>query len=579
MMTGDELWTAYNRIATLGDWSGDLFNIARGFQNASAPYGNDWDDIYRGIRCCNIFIEQVGTVPDLPEWEKLQWIAEVKFLKAWYHFHLVRKWGPIPIVRENLPIDASVDEVRVSRNPVDECFDYIIQLMDESLADLPLKEQSRDELGRITKPIAAAVKAKIAVYAASPLFNNNTDQATLVNKDGTRLFATKTADEVKARWDYAVTACSEAIAICDQASKTLFKHQSRVSLNDTLLVQLNIRNVLTEKWNDEIIWANTQTYLFDNATVQSCVSPNLQADQYPDIPTLRANIQAPLKIAEMFHTNHGIPIENDKSWDTIADIYDLRTGGNSERWYIRRDYKTAKMNFDREPRFYAWLGFDGGIWYGQLPEVNNPAPGDLLWINCLAGGPQRKTGAETGPITGYFPKKLVHYENRQTSAIGYDCVSYPWPILRLADLYLLYAEAINESEGPNGAHSADMFKYIDLVRSRANIPGVKAAWDSEYSNAHGKYNTQTGMREIIHRERLIELAFESQRFWELRRWKEVAAEYAKGIYGYKVTAVRPEDYYQKILIADQKFALKDYFWPIAIGLIEQNPNLVQNIGW
>ncbi|MDR1340215.1 MAG: RagB/SusD family nutrient uptake outer membrane protein [Prevotellaceae bacterium] len=577
MMTGDELWSIYDRRESTGDWTGVLFNIARGFQSASSLYLNDWDGIYQGIRCCNILIEEIGTVPDLPEWERLQWIAEAKFLKAWYHFHLMRKWGPIPIIRENLPIYASVDEVRVSRDPIDECFDYVLQLLDEAILDLPLKVQSRDELGRITKPVAAAMKAKIAVFAASPLFNNNDQQVTLANRDGTRLFATKTAEEAKARWDSAVIACSEAIRICDEASMKLFRHQSRVNLSDTIMRELDLRNAITEKWNDEIIWTNTHTPLSANERLQRCSSPNLQANDYPDMPGLRGHIQPPLKIVEMFHTNHGIPIENDLAWNTI-DPYSFRSGGDSERWYIRRDYTTVNLNFDREPRFYAWLGFDGGIWYGQKAEVNDPLPGDLFWVACRAGGAQRKIGYDWGPVTGYYTKKLVHYENRQTSATGYSCIQYPWPMLRLADLYLLYAEAVNESEGPDGAHGSDMFRYIDLVRSRAGLPGVKKAWD-DYSDTPGKYNTQAGMREIIHRERLIELSFEGQRFWDLRRWKEVAAEYEKGVYGFKVTAVRPEDYYQKLMLADQKFALKDYFWPIATSLIEQNPNLVQNIGW
>jgi hypothetical protein len=579
LMTGDELWGIYDRRESDNLWNGSLFNIARGFQSANNPYGNDWDAIYQGIRCCNILIEEVGTVPDLPEWERLQWIAEVKFLKAWYHFHLVCKWGPIPIIRENLPINASVDEVRVSRNPVDECFDYIFELIDEAIPDLPLVEQSRDEWGRITKPIAAAAKAKIAVYAASPLFNNNVQQSTLANKDGTRLFATKTPEEAKARWDYAVTACSEAIRICDvEANKKLFTHQSRWTLNDTLLLQLDIRNVLTEKWNDEIIWTNTQTRLDDNQNLQQCTMPNFRADIYPDVSTLFGHIQPPLKIVEMFYTNHGLPIENDKAWDTV-NPYVLKQGGDAERWYIAKDYTTVKLNFDREPRFYAWLGFDGGIWYGQQTAKNDPVPGDLLKITCRAGGVHRKIGYDWGPLTGYYPKKLVHYENVVTGANSYSITRYPWPMLRLADLYLLYAEAINEAEGPNGAHSSDMFKYIDLVRSRAGLQGVKDTWDSDYSNTPGKYNAYEGMKEIIHRERLVELVFEGQRFWDLRRWKEVDAEYAKGIYGFKVTGTRPEDYYQKLLLAEQKFGLKDYFSPIATALIEQNPNLVQNTGW
>ena len=113
LLTGDEIWTIYDRRESNGVFNGSLFNIARGFQGATNPYGNDWNGIYEGIRCCNIMIERANTVPDLPAWEAAQWIAEAKFLKAYYHFHLIRKWGPIPLIRENLPIDASIEQVRV----------------------------------------------------------------------------------------------------------------------------------------------------------------------------------------------------------------------------------------------------------------------------------------------------------------------------------------------------------------------------------------------------------------------------------------------------------------------------------
>ncbi len=577
-VTGDELWSIYDRRESTGVWGGGMFNMARGFQNASAPYGNDWDGIYEGIRCCNILIENAGTVPDLPEWERLQWIAEAKFLKAWFHFHLMRKWGPIPLIRENLPINASVDEVRVYRDPMDECFDYVIELLDEAMPDLPLVVQSRDELGRITRPIAAAVKAKVTVYAASPLFNNNTDQATLVDKRGTNLFNTnKSPDEVKKRWDDAVIACREAIELCDEANFELYIHQSRVRVSDTISLELDLRNAVTEKWNSEVVWANTHTSQGANRNLQMAASPNLQWDQYPDMPGLYNHIQPPLKVVEMFHTKNGLPIENDLEWEGV-DPYTLKVADDAHRWYLRRDYTTIELNFNREPRYYAWLGFDGGLWYGQKAEVNDPIPGDLFWVACRAGGAQQKKGYDWGPVTGYYPKKIIHYQNRQTSATGYDAITYPWPMIRLADLYLLYAEAINESEGTTGTHSSDLFFYIDAVRERAGLPGIKESWDY-YSNAPGRYDSQAGMRQIIQRERLIELSFEGQRFWDLRRWKTAPAEYEKGIYGFKVTASRPAEYYQKILLSEQTFSLRDYFWPIQIALIEQNPNLVQNIGW
>ena len=87
------------------------------------------------------------------------------------------------------------------------------------------------------------------------------------------------------------------------------------------------------------------------------------------------------------------------------------------------------------------------------------------------------------------------------------------------------------------------------------------------------------MRDIIHRERLIELCFESQRYWDIRRWKEAALEYQKAIYGFTVIGSIPEDYYVRKLVATQTFGLKDYFWPIYTYYLERNPNLVQNLGW
>lgn len=577
-MSGDELWTVIDRRESGGTWGGGVFDIARGLQNASNPIADDWGGMYEGIRACNILIENAGNVPDLPEWEKLQWIAEAKFLKAYYHFHLMKKWGPIPIVKENISINADPEEVRVFRDPMEDCFDYVIETLNEAIPDLPLSVQSRDELGRITKPIAAALKAKVMVYAASPLFNNNTDQIGLIDGQGRQLFKTdKSPEEVKARWDAAVVASKEAILLSVEAGHALHEHQSRVNISDTLVQELSLRTAITEKWNDEVIWANTHTPKDANVNLQKASSPNLQWEQYPDMSTLYGHIQAPIKMVETFYTNNGLPIENDIAWSGV-DRYGLREGGAAERWYIRRDYVTAEINFNREPRFYAWLGFDGGQWYGQKPEVNDPLPGDLFWVAARVGGPQQKKGYDWGPVTGYYNKKVIHYLNRQTSGSAYDAIFYPWPMIRLADLYLLYAEAINESEGPSGAHSEDLFYYLNAVRERAGVPDIKEAWDT-YSNSPQKYNTQVGMRDIIHRERLIELAFEGHRYWDLRRWKKAPAAYDQGIYGYNVSASKPEDYYQEVLLATQKFSLKDYFWPLRISTLEQNPNLVQNIGW
>jgi hypothetical protein len=433
-----------------------------------------------------------------------------------------------------------------------------------------------NELGRITKPIAAAWKAKMLVIAASPLFNGNNDQATLENPDGTKLFNPDVnPDILKAKWDLAVVACKKAIELCTEADIVLYNYETRVALSDTIIRELTIRNTFTEKWNSEIIWANTQS-VGSNRKIQILSSPNLAATQFPDSYVLISQLAPTIKIAEMYHTNHGLPMDEDKDWQSV-NLSELRTGTDAERYYIRKGYTTIQMHFDREPRFYACLGFDGGVWF----QNQGDNPDSYYYVACRVGGAQSKRGQGWGPFTGYFWKKSVYFTNRQTDNVsGYSYELYPWPIMRLADLYLLYAEAINESEGPTGANSSELFEYIDRVRTKAGLRGVKYSYDNYAASSVGKkYEKQTGMREIIHRERLIELSLEGQRFWDIRRWKEAPAEYRKGIEGYKLSESDPEKFYQRISLANQVFSQKDYFWPIWTSNIEQNPNLVQNTGW
>jgi hypothetical protein len=190
--------------------------------------------------------------------------------------------------------------------------------------------------------------------------------------------------------------------------------------------------------------------------------------------------------------------------------------------------------------------------------------------------PQRKLLPQKGPITGYFAKKLVAVESMQNAMRSFVQVPYPFPIIRLSDLYLLYAEAINEAEGPDGPNSAEMFKYIDAVREKTGLSGVKYSWDNYTDNI--KYTEQTGMREIIHQERTVELIFESQRFWDLRRWMETD-DYRSMVQGWDVFSSSPEDFYKRINLYQLKFSLKDYFWPISIDELDKNPNLVQSLGW
>ena len=243
---GDEIWEFDDR--------GAFLNMAKGLQSKVSPLGDRWGSFYQGLRSCNIFLENIDKVPDMDETEKMRWIAEVKFLKAYYHFLLVRMYGPIPMIKTNLPIDADANQVKVFRDPVDSCFQYMTQLIDEAMPSLPLTiTDPNKEAGRITQPIALSFRAKILVLAASPLFNGNTDQNTLVNSNGTKLFNPTYS---KAKWDSAAAACKKAIDLCHSVGMKLSVYNpafQQFQLSDTIVTQLSIRLSVTERWNSEII--------------------------------------------------------------------------------------------------------------------------------------------------------------------------------------------------------------------------------------------------------------------------------------------------------------------------------------
>lgn len=156
----------------------------------------------------------------------------------------------------------------------------------------------------------------------------------------------------------------------------------------------------------------------------------------------------------------------------------------------------------------------------------------------------------------------------------------PWrftiPNIRLADLYLLRAEAENEVKA---SPDNDVYQWVDSIRLRAGLEGVLDSWN-KYSNIPNKPTTKEGMREIIKRERLIELAFEGERPFDLRRWKDAMKYQNEPVQGWDVQGVRAEEYYQVTTIFNARnFTTKDYLQPLWPNTIIKNSNLVQNPGW
>lgn len=587
--SGDEYWFLYPYISTTG--TNDATLIALGKQRATSPYLDYWNgsvngsNPFKGIRDCNIFLENIHKVPDMSDDEKERWKAEVKFLKAYYHFWLFRMYGPIPLVKENLPINTPAEEIKLYRESVDDCVAYMEQLLDEAAPYLPETiDFEITELGRITRTICLSLKAQVLVTAASPLFNSAIPEyQDIIDKRGIRLF-NNSADQNK--WVKAAQACKEAILLAEKHFR-LYEYENDplplANLSDQTKRLISIRNSVSVKWNREIIWANTQ---YSTASTQRNATPaGLMASKYPS--TLGNNqtlgkYSPPIKIAEMYYSSNGLPLSEDKTYD-YANRFNLTTVPNQEeyKYYLQTGYSTIGLHLDREPRFYASLAFDGGLWFGQ----GNLDDTQQYLLQCKVGQLQVAPTASRTNVTGYWPKKLVNYESAisLTSNTTYTPKEYPWPLIRLADLYLLCAEALNEAYGPSGDARGTVdedspYTWLNKVRKRAGIPSIGEAWD-EYARNPAKYQSQAALREIIQQERLIELAFEGSRFWDLRRWRLAHIELNKPITGWDYTQSDEKYYYRQRVLYNQTFTMRDYFWPIRESELRVNKNLVQNYGY
>mgnify|MGYP002344973792 CR=1 FL=1 len=561
--------------------------ISEGLQNTNDPFQNYWsgsqggNSLYIGIRDCNTFLENIHTPKDIQPEEKTKWIAEVKFLKAYFHFFLMQLYGPVVLAKENFPLDASAEEVRVYREPVDECVDYIVELLNEAIPDLPLTlPDAASEQGRITKTIALGIKAKVLTWAASPIFNGNTDYKGWVDNRGKQLIS-DTYDPSK--WERAATAIKNAIDTCHLAGLKLYEFNKYATancynMNDSLVQLMTIRKAITEdiEKNTGVIWATQEAFGSGKSGLSEAVLGDMLREFFPWLYAQDQNMytgyyQASWYMGELFYTNNGVPMDEDKNFD-YANRYELQlaTPGDKHESYIPTGETTVKMHFNREPRFYADLGFDRGYFELATTAMNGGA--------SFTPFVRMRQGEIYSRCLGYVPKKIIAYESASSQGDAnksYTAYDYRFPLLRLSDLYLLYSEALNEVKG---APDDEVYYWIDQVRKEAGLKGVVESWRNASTNSD-KPATKNGMREIIQKERLIELAFEGQRFWDVRRWK-IADKYWSLPPMRWADARTVEEYYVPTKYGQSRqVTFKDYLYPLKDYDIRVNSNLVQTYGW
>lgn len=491
-----------------------------------------WNETYMANRKVNMFLENLDKVPTT-EAEKEQWRGEAYFLRAYFHFLSFRAYGPIVLLDRSLSLDE--DLLSFVRRPVEECVEFIAADCDRAAEILPDKMPSTDT-GRATRIAALALKARLLLYAASPLYNGNEDMVNFTDSTGMAFFP---ASYDAAKWKTAADAALACIRAAEAGGYGLYRSSS----NDPVL---NYQEIFYNNWNKEVLFAKNidryDHYLRCADPIGlggfSIINPTQEmVDAYE-----MENGQAPIT----GYNADGTPVINTASGYKEEGYTDEERPG---RW----QKGVRNMFVKREPRFYASINYPGQIWKGHRLE---------FWFQGIDG--KRYAGSDYCK-TGYLMRKIVNPNFRIIEGIS---TQNTWIYFRLAEQYLNYAEALNEYSGP----TEEVYQYVDAVRNRSGLPGLAKGLSKEQ------------MRDKIKHERRIELAFETHRFFDVRRWKDAPASESKPIHSLNIMEgdhMQDDRFYKRMYVEERIFeAPKHYFFPIAQNEIDKNvKNLIQNPDW
>ena len=553
-------------------WTGMCDELVVGYGNSSKYNNSDrnaanmgvhrYGDCYKYIRQANIFLQKAhpimttGTQGDqLLEDELTQMKANVRFMRAFYHYLLFEQYGPIILVKDKI-YNATEDQ-DVPRNTVDEVIEYIdseLTAVASELTQEPIFED-KDYRAWPTKGVALAVRAKLWLYAASPLLNGGYREAlSVTNPDGTRLFP----DYDAGKWEKALAACKDFIDYAEAGRYELYK-EYKDDNGAVIDPDKSVYN-LFQKYTHEIIWATANNDwggmngdAFDRRIAPRCEKNGLGSTGVTQ------------ELVDAFYMKDGFPVSataylpqstlyQEEGYGTYKDQND-----NFSKKYTNVTVSNRYLN--REPRFYNTVFFNGRQWPVSCNQV--------LFYNGGNSGVQE--GQAT--LTGYM---LFKRFNRSVSLTNPGVASQfrPSIIFRLADFYLMYAEAANEVN-PNDAR---VLKYLNLVRERAGLPDIETLNPAIRGN-------QELQRAAIQRERQIELATEGQRYFDVRRWM-IADKNGEGrqngyVHGMNVRGESndKEDFNRIVEASQIVFNRKMYLYPMPDSEMRKTKNLVQNPGW
>lgn len=477
-----------------------------------------WGTYYRSIRKVNQFLLSTGKI-NLDPWKLdpspsaqqvyqtnlatiKRWTYEARFLRAYYYSELIKRYGGVPLLTSALSLEDDVS--KIPRNTLPECIQFVTAECDSAAAQLPLNTATLPYVA--ATDLGRVTKLTALALKSRVLLYAASDLFNTSSWAGGYAkpeFISLPAGDRTARWKAASDA---AKAVIDAGG------------NVTLGAYKSLFNTFN---NPEIIF-----------TRSNAASNQFEKNNSPIGFNLGLSGNAP-------------------SGD-LVDAYEVKVNATTA---VKFDWNDPAMRAspyaNRDPR----LGFTVVT---NNSSFGTPSRNVQLWTGGLDAKPIINASK-----TGYYLRK---YQIESLNLINGNTGVHSWIIFRFPEIYLNYAEALNEWSPGN----ADVKKYVDLVRARTGVamPPLPAGL------------SQTEMRVRIRNEKRVEFAFEDHRFWDVRRWMQGPEFFGKPLTGVSITRNADDTFvYTPIKVEDRVFTPKMYLYPIPQSELNIVTGMSQNPLW
>ncbi len=592
------------------EWNELSYNTFMQGQYNEDNFNQAWTMCYKGIYQASVFINNIDMNTEMTDKERLDYKGQARFVRAYYYWLLLRRYGPVPIVpNEGIDYTQSYEQIAIPRNSYEEVVDYISNEMIQAAKEIQYTKRDGENCARPTKGACLATRALALIYSASPLANGNNDTyaKSLVDDKGKELLNSTYKEE---KWAKAAAACKDVmeLGVYDlyhasfNTTEAVGDPKTIVPADSTCIFA---QNTWPKGWKDidpfksyRVLFSGDIAPEDNTELIFSRIDQNATEINHSMKSFARHSMPRDFggwnthgltqKMVDAYYMNDGSDCPGKDRELNGGNGTERLTGFTTLQDYQQGKYKPLAANVslqyaNREPRFYASVGYNGSVWeYLSDPEPTHHNRQTFYY----RGSGNGYNNSQFYLRTGISVKKYVNQTDVPDREDYRNIKDKAEPAIRYADILLLYAEALNELEGTYSIASWDknttytiqrnieeIQKGIHPIRIRGGVPD----YDAQI------YSNKNLLRDKIKRERMIEFMGEGKRYFDLRRWKDAPKELNQQIYGCNIMmdANHKSEFHQIIPINNLRMTFSDrmYFWPIRHSELKHNSRLTQNPGW